>query len=475
MKFQTYIYGRTQNIDFREICSPQKRLSPQMVSLVKEIINTDVISNGDINRLRYLFVRDSGRVLFGVGFNHLHYLDKELQTDFSGRRALRSFVGIVVDECEFENLQSLPICSDFFISLYLRYIQGVWHLEDRSKNRDVIISEITEQEPEDNWCRLDGNMSFNADNNVCKFFNPTEEHSVLSSIKRCTSNIIIGLNVETHVLTALRRFNVNISNVLCLDTVEEHCRKMISKTDKGLRQNRKKADGKKLAPNIVVGGINESQEHTGIGGKVKKIFNNISGTAEEHSTKGKKHRSDCKERGGKDLQPDRQEHREPVLTDQKADVVLQENDSLAILEDLKISSKNSMGKQRTPVIDDEDTMDFNWGGDSLDDSSKIDTDKVPVCDNCDSTEEKDNAFASHSGQTLENGLSNDTSEVNSNSDARTDMGIKKKLSPKLILCGVILTLIAIVLAIGRCCKSNQTNPQKSVSGDTMKTVKIMKK
>lgn len=47
MKFQTYIYGRTQNIDFREICSPQKRLSPQMVSLVKEIINTDVISNGD--------------------------------------------------------------------------------------------------------------------------------------------------------------------------------------------------------------------------------------------------------------------------------------------------------------------------------------------------------------------------------------------------------------------------------------------
>ena len=37
-------------------------------------------------------------MLFGVGFNHLHYLDKELQTDFSGRRALRSFVGIVVDE-----------------------------------------------------------------------------------------------------------------------------------------------------------------------------------------------------------------------------------------------------------------------------------------------------------------------------------------------------------------------------------------
>lgn len=475
MKFQTYIYGRTLNIDFREICSPQKRLSPQTVSLVKEIINTDVISNGDINRLRYLFVRDSGCVLFGVGFNHLQYLDKELQTDFSGRRALRSYVGIVVDECEFENLQSVPISSDFFIGLYLRYIQGVWHLEDRSKNRDVIISETTEQKPEDNWCRLDGNISFNADNTVCKFFNPTEEHRVLSSIKRCNSNIIIGLNVESHVLTALRRFNVNISNALCLDTVEEHCRKLITPPAKELKPNRKNEDGKKLPPNIVIEGRVESQEHTGFGRGLKKILNDILDTAEEHSTKGKKHNSDCKEKDEKKLQPDRQVHRELVQTGQKTDADLQENDSLAILEDLKISSKDSAERQESLVLDDKDTMNFNWGGDSLNDSSKTATDMVPVCGTCDSTEERDNVFASRSEQIQESGLSNDTAEDNSDSDAKTDLEVKKKYRPKLIVCGVILTFIALVLAIGRCCKSNQTNPQKSVSGDTIKTVKMMKK
>ena len=82
MKYQTYIYGRTLNIDFREICSPHKGLPAKMVSLVKQLINTDVSSNGDINRLRYLFVRDSGQILFGVGFNHRQCLPRELQTDF---------------------------------------------------------------------------------------------------------------------------------------------------------------------------------------------------------------------------------------------------------------------------------------------------------------------------------------------------------------------------------------------------------
>lgn len=475
MKFQTYIYGRTLNIDFREICSPQKRLSPQTVSLVKEIINTDVISNGDINRLRYLFVRDSGRVLFGVGFNHLQYLDKELQTDFSGRRALRSFVGIVVDECEFENLQSVPISSDFFISLYLKYIRGVWHLEERSKNRDVIISEITEQEPEDNWCRLDGNMSFNADNTVCKFFNPTEEHSVLSSIKRCNSNIIIGLNVESHVLTALRRFKVNISNALCLDTEEEYCRKLISPPDKEPTPIRKNEDGEKLPSNNVIKGQIENQEYTGFGRGLKNFLNNFLDTAEEYSTKGKKHRSDCKESGGRELQPDRQVHRDPVQTGQITDAVLQENDSLAILEDLKISSKVSTEKIGTLVSDDKDTMNINWGEEPLNDFPKIETGKVPVCDTCDSMEERDSAFASQSGQAHEEGSSIDTAEDNSDSEAKTDSEVKNSYRPKLIVCGVILTFIALVLAIGRCTKSNQTNPQKSVSGDTMKSVKMMKK
>lgn len=48
---------------------------------------------------------------------------------------------------------------------------------------------------------------------------------------------------------------------------------------------------------------------------------------------------------------------------------------------------------------------------------------------------------------------------------------KKDYRLKLIVLGTIATFIAAVLIVGRCSKSNQTNPQKSVSGDTMKTVK----
>lgn len=142
MKYKVYIYGRTLKIDFREICSPQEGLSIKTVSLVKELINTDVLSNGDITRPRYLFVRDSGRILFGIGFNHRQYLKSELQTDFSRKRGLRSFVGIVVEESEFNNLISIPTDPDFFIRLYLNNISTVWDLEDRPKNRKIIIRDV---------------------------------------------------------------------------------------------------------------------------------------------------------------------------------------------------------------------------------------------------------------------------------------------------------------------------------------------
>ena len=104
----------------------------------------------------------------------------------------------------------------------MKYISDIWNLEDRPKNRNVIISEVSEQDSEDNWIKLDGNISFNINNAFCRFFYPAEETSILRSIKRCSSNIVIGLNVESRVLTALRRNKVNISNALCLDTQKAH-------------------------------------------------------------------------------------------------------------------------------------------------------------------------------------------------------------------------------------------------------------
>lgn len=222
MRYSTYIYGRTLNIDFREICSPDKGLSPKSIRLVKELINTDVISNGDINRLRYLFVREREQILFGVGFSHRDTLEKHLWTDLTKKRGLRSFVGIVIETEDFNKLDAIPTDVDFFLSLYLKHIYQVWDLEDRPKNRKTIKSEISECSQADNWCKLDGNMTFNVDESICRFFQKEDEKTILHSLKNCCSSIAIGLNVESHVFSAFRRFNVALPNVICLDTQIAH-------------------------------------------------------------------------------------------------------------------------------------------------------------------------------------------------------------------------------------------------------------
>ena len=52
---------------------------------------------------------------------------------------------------------------------------------------------------------------------------------------------------------------------------------------------------------------------------------------------------------------------------------------------------------------------------------------------------------------------------------------KKDKRQKLVVLGTIVAFIAVALIIGRCSRSNPTNPQKSVSGDTVKTTKAMQK
>lgn len=222
MKYSTYIYGRTLKIDFREICSPKDGLSSKSVSLIKELINTDVPSNGDINRLRYLFVRERHQVLFGVGFNHCQFLDERYWNDISKIRTLRSFVGIVVDNEEFSKQTSIPVDFDFFKKLYLNYIPNIWELEDRPRNREVIIAESCLSEQSDDWCKLDGNVVFNSDDSYCRFFPPSDEESIIHSLKKCQSSVAIGLNVECHVMSAYRRFNHHIPNAVCLDTRSIH-------------------------------------------------------------------------------------------------------------------------------------------------------------------------------------------------------------------------------------------------------------
>ena len=222
MKYHAFIYGRTRNIDFRVICNSPNGVMPYTEALAKQLINTDVPSNGDINRVRYLFVEEPNQVLFGIGFNHRHVLPEELHTDSSNRRGLRSFVGIVVKKEDFYNLESIPTSFEFYIDLYKTIVLPIWDFEDRPNNQKVIISKECFSEPLDDWCRLDGDIKFNNKEGLCRFFIHSDEYRIIASLKECKSAVAIGLNTESHIITASRRFNVHIPNAVCMDTSESH-------------------------------------------------------------------------------------------------------------------------------------------------------------------------------------------------------------------------------------------------------------
>lgn len=222
MKYQTYIYGRTFRIDFRDICIPQTALSNNVKNLVSQLINTDIIANGSISCIRYLFIRDTDYVLFGIGFNHAIHLPQRYHTDDSRIRELRSFVGIIIDSSEFEGLKSIPISQDFFINLYLEKIKDIWDLEDRPINRKPILSDYVSIDPQTNWIELIGNFNFNESLNCCRFFPQSKLDEVLSSIKRCKSSFATGLNNEGHVVSSFCRYGVVFPNALCLETSSDH-------------------------------------------------------------------------------------------------------------------------------------------------------------------------------------------------------------------------------------------------------------
>ena len=163
MRFYTYIYGRTLNIDFREICTSPSGISESSKSLIKQLLNTDVVSNGVITRQRYLFIREVNQVIFGVGIDHSKFLEKPYQTDISGRPGLRSFIGIIIHCEEFDEMDSIPVNPDFYVGLYLKQIAEVWNLDDRPKNRKILTSTYTTVMPETDWLNLNGSLSFNND------------------------------------------------------------------------------------------------------------------------------------------------------------------------------------------------------------------------------------------------------------------------------------------------------------------------
>ena len=105
--------------------------------------------------------------------------------------------------------------------MYREEIEKVWDLEDRSKNKSVIISEQYDSIPDKNWISLNGDVKFNEDTSKCHLYDITQEKTILESLKNCKSCVAIGLNNKSHIISSARRFNVFFLNAICVDTLVE--------------------------------------------------------------------------------------------------------------------------------------------------------------------------------------------------------------------------------------------------------------
>lgn len=229
MEYYVYIYGRTFESDFRSICVPPIEIMDwkETESFVKQVLNTDVLANGPLNKKRYAFYHFDKSVLFGVGFSHVsksfqEYNDLSNYTSDKFPRDLRSFVGIVIDSREFSRQNSMPIEDKFFYALFEKYVVPYWNWPEFKPWNPKISGK---EHYENSSCDLvmDGNALFNSDKGCCKFFTERSEKTVLSSMKSCNANFITGLNVESHVISAANaKPRVQINNAVCSDTKDVH-------------------------------------------------------------------------------------------------------------------------------------------------------------------------------------------------------------------------------------------------------------
>lgn len=408
MKYCKYIYGRTLKIDFREICAPPEGISEDSKSLVKQLLNTDVVSNGNINCIRYLFIREEKQIIFGIGINHFKYLDEKYHTDESRKRGLRSFIGITVSVEEFESITSIPIDHNFFINLYYKEIEKVWNLEDRTKNKSVIISEQYESVPEENWISLNGDIRFNNDKSKCHLYNISEEESILKSLKNCQSCVAIGLNNKGHIITSARRFKVFFLNAICTDILVEN----------DVRFKNKKED---LA-------INKEDEYSCQPSQLIKP-----------STEGKL----IKEKG----------------KNNKSYENITESESShfpTVLEMFPQKKEEIKPNVKRKLHTEDNLMNINWG-DSIKDSLNTDESEVIKPSNI-----KDQT----------NDLFSDKRSISGNSENEfvedSDKTEKPKKANRLkLIVGGVIALTVILLILGKCIKTTQTNSRQSISGDTI--------
>ena len=235
MNYQVYSYGRTYEKDFRTLCVPKESLVSkenliQIENFVKEVLNTDRASNGKINpqEKRYSFMCFETFVLWGIGFTHAAESFSKCGLngyvhDIKRRTGIRSFVGVVIDRNTWSSIDFLPYTDDFFYELYRKYVIPSWNFPE-FQQWTPIISDIEYYNPVTTQCvSLHGIKQLNNDKRYCNFYSPADLWEILASLKTCQTNLITGLNVESHIETAANaKTPIFINNAICAETVVFH-------------------------------------------------------------------------------------------------------------------------------------------------------------------------------------------------------------------------------------------------------------
>lgn len=402
MKYYPYIYGRTFHIDYREIVCPPAAIGvdQKIRKLVRQCINEDVPSNGLIAEERYLLTQNEQVVLLGIGFHNNMLSNKSFCFDKSGTRMVRSFVGIVMKKEDFLQCSSLPLSTEFFENIFVKYVGPRWQLPDTPMNIDSVIAGQEEALPDGTWTPQDGTIRFNEKAGICRFFPQSEKEAVLHSLKYCRSSVVTGLNTESHVGTATRRFQVDMFNAECIGTsmrkdeelykqtepdfqadeqyMERNWRNWENKERKRRRMDRwdEKKKEKKQEENFVVDWVNKTIDYADKAGDVICSFFSFGKKKEQRPATDKRRQADAYRAKAHDWDTSSYEEYEKRTSSETNEHTLQKEESSetpqrpAILEDWStpVSTKKEVTTQTsdTPsevseTTDEEQLMVFDWG------------------------------------------------------------------------------------------------------------------
>ena len=219
------IYTRTFYKDFRMICKPPAAILPMETAqdferFIRQVLNTDKISNKPINAIRYSYLKQNNLVLWGIGcLNRDIGLKEEFCSDCKHRSNLRSFVGIVFDAEQDVNENGVPFDTSFFKLFFDKYVVPHWGFEEY-KQWKIIESAAALGYNDCNVIYPLDSINVNLLRDRCNIFSPNMNiRELISSVLNKETSLVTGLNVLSHIMHAAS-CNVFINNAVCLEKSE---------------------------------------------------------------------------------------------------------------------------------------------------------------------------------------------------------------------------------------------------------------